>query len=86
MAWSCGSRHDHRRDLRGLTRAARRLRATIAPVGQRSPTETLAAIYQAFLARHTWSQSALATEVGVSRDAIRRILTETTFVTAVSWV
>jgi predicted DNA-binding transcriptional regulator YafY len=49
---------------------------TIARVGQRSPTETIAGIYQAFLARRTWPQSELAKEVGVTRDTIRRILTE----------
>jgi predicted DNA-binding transcriptional regulator YafY len=43
-------------------------------MGQRSPTETLAGIYQAFLARRTWTQSALARELEISPERISRIL------------
>jgi proteasome accessory factor C len=46
------------------------------PVGQRSQTETLAAVYQAFLQRRTWKQVELARTVGVSTEALRRVLTE----------
>jgi predicted DNA-binding transcriptional regulator YafY len=43
-------------------------------MGQRSPTETLAGIYQAFLAKRTWTQAALARELEISADRISRIL------------
>jgi proteasome accessory factor C len=45
-------------------------------VGQRSQTETLAGVYQAFLQRRTWKQAELARELGVSVEAVRRILNE----------
>src|SRR5579864_8922646 len=45
-------------------------------VGQRSATETLAGVYQAFLSRRTWSQSDLARELGVSSEVLRRVLHE----------
>jgi predicted DNA-binding transcriptional regulator YafY len=45
-------------------------------VGQRSQTETLAGIYQAFLQKRTWAQSALAKELGISVDPLRRVLGE----------
>ena len=46
------------------------------PVGQRSQTETLAGIYQAFLQKRTWAQSALAKELGISVEPLRRVLHE----------
>lgn len=45
-------------------------------MGQRSGTETVIAILQAFLTRRRWSQAALAREVGVSAPALRRRLLE----------
>lgn len=45
-------------------------------MGQRSSTETVAAIYQAFLTRRTWRQPELAKEVGVGVEALRRVLFE----------
>ncbi len=45
-------------------------------MGQRSTTETLAGIYQAFLAKRTWRQPELAKELGVSVEALRRVLFE----------
>ena len=45
-------------------------------MGQRSTTETLAGIYQAFLAKRTWRQPDLAREVGVGVEALRRVLFE----------
>lgn len=45
-------------------------------VGQRSRTETVAAVLAAFLARREWSQAALAREVGVSTQALRKLLEE----------
>lgn len=46
------------------------------PVGQRSTTETLAGIYQAFLTRRTWKQADLARELAVGAETIRRMLHE----------
>ena len=45
-------------------------------VGQRSTTETLAGIYQAFLAKRTWRQPELAKELGIGVEALRRVLFE----------
>jgi predicted DNA-binding transcriptional regulator YafY len=45
-------------------------------VGQRSQTETLAGIYQAFLQKRTWAQSALAKELGIGVEPLRRVLHE----------
>lgn len=45
-------------------------------MGQRSTTETLAGIYQAFLARRTWKQADLARELGIGAEAVRRVLLE----------
>jgi hypothetical protein len=45
-------------------------------VGQRSTTETLAGVYQAFLTRRTWKQADLARELDVSSEAVRRVLHE----------
>jgi predicted DNA-binding transcriptional regulator YafY len=45
-------------------------------VGQRSTTETLAGIYQAFLTRRTWKQADLARELAVGAETIRRMLYE----------
>jgi predicted DNA-binding transcriptional regulator YafY len=45
-------------------------------VGQRSQTETLAGVYQAFLERRTWKQAELARQLGVGVEALRRILFE----------
>jgi predicted DNA-binding transcriptional regulator YafY len=47
-------------------------------VGQRSTTETLAGIYQAFLAKRTWRQPELARELGIGVEALRRMLLELT--------
>jgi predicted DNA-binding transcriptional regulator YafY len=45
-------------------------------VSRRSQTETVAGVYQAFLARRTWKQADLARELGVSSEAVRRVLLE----------
>jgi predicted DNA-binding transcriptional regulator YafY len=45
-------------------------------VGQRSPTDTLAGIYQSFLAHHTWKQAELAREVEVRPATLHKILTQ----------
>jgi predicted DNA-binding transcriptional regulator YafY len=45
-------------------------------VGRRSQTETIAGIYQAFLQRRTWPQAALARELEVTVEALRRVLGE----------
>jgi predicted DNA-binding transcriptional regulator YafY len=45
-------------------------------VGQRSTTETLAGIYQAFLTRRTWKQADLARELAVGTETVRRMLHE----------
>jgi len=45
-------------------------------MGQRSQTETLAGIYQAFVARRVWKQTELAKELEVSTEVIRRVLNE----------
>jgi predicted DNA-binding transcriptional regulator YafY len=45
-------------------------------VGQRSTTETLAGIYQAFLQKRTWRQPELARELGIGVEPLRRILFE----------
>jgi len=45
-------------------------------VGQRSTTETLAGIYQAFLTRRTWKQADLARELAVGAETVRRMLYE----------
>ncbi len=45
-------------------------------MGQRSTTETLAGIYQAFLTRRTWKQADLARELAVGAETIRRMLHE----------
>lgn len=45
-------------------------------MGQRSQTETLAGIYQAFLRRRTWKQADLARELAISVEPLRRILNE----------
>lgn len=45
-------------------------------MGQRSTTETVIGIYQAFLARPTWKQADLARELDISTEAVRRVLLE----------
>jgi predicted DNA-binding transcriptional regulator YafY len=45
-------------------------------MGQRSRTETVAAVFAAFLAQHTWKQAELARDVGVRTEALRRLLEE----------
>jgi predicted DNA-binding transcriptional regulator YafY len=45
-------------------------------MGQRSPTETLVRIFQAFLRQREWNQARLAEEVGVSAKAVRERLDE----------
>ena len=45
-------------------------------MGRRSQTETVAGIYQAFLQQRTWTQSALAKELTVTVETLRRVLTE----------
>jgi predicted DNA-binding transcriptional regulator YafY len=45
-------------------------------VGQRSQTETLAGVYQAFLQRRTWTQSELAKELEIGVEPLRKILHE----------
>ena len=45
-------------------------------MGQRSQTETLAGIYQAFVQRRVWKQTELAKELEVSTEVIRRVLHE----------
>lgn len=50
----------------------------LGSVGQRSTTETLAGIYQAFLAKRTWRQPELARELGIGVEALRRMLFELT--------
>jgi predicted DNA-binding transcriptional regulator YafY len=47
-----------------------------APMGQRSRTETVAAVLAAFLARRTWPQAELARVVGVRPETIRKLLEE----------
>jgi hypothetical protein len=47
-------------------------------VGQRSSTETVVAIVQAFLRRRTWSQAELARDVGIAVPALRKRLVELT--------
>ncbi len=45
-------------------------------MGQRSQTETLAGIYQAFLQRRTWKQKDLAKALEIGVEALRKILLE----------
>ena len=45
-------------------------------MGQRSQTETLAGIYQAFLQRRTWKQKDLAKALEIGVEALRKILFE----------
>jgi predicted DNA-binding transcriptional regulator YafY len=45
-------------------------------VGQRSSTETLAGIYQSFLAHRTWKQKDLAKELSIGVEPLRRMLFE----------
>jgi len=45
-------------------------------VGQRSQTESVAGVYQAFLQRRTWKQAELAKELGIGPEPLRRILYE----------
>jgi predicted DNA-binding transcriptional regulator YafY len=45
-------------------------------VGQRSRTETVAAVLAALLAHRNWSQADLAREVGVRTEALRQLLEE----------
>jgi biotin operon repressor len=45
-------------------------------MGQRSRTETVAAVMAAFFARRSWSQAELAREVGVRTEALRKLLQE----------
>jgi hypothetical protein len=47
-------------------------------VGRRSPTESIARIYQAFLRERTWTQAALTREVGIGTPALRKRLDELT--------
>jgi predicted DNA-binding transcriptional regulator YafY len=46
------------------------------PMGQRSRTETVAAVMAAFFAHRSWSQAELAREVGVRTEALRKLLLE----------
>ena len=48
----------------------------LAPVGQRSQSETLAAILKAFLDQRTWKQADLARHVGVLPATIKKHLEE----------
>jgi predicted DNA-binding transcriptional regulator YafY len=43
-------------------------------VGQRSPAESIAAIFQAFLSQRTWTQADLAREVGIQVPALKKHL------------
>lgn len=45
-------------------------------MGKRSSTETLVAVFQAFLRQRTWTQAALAREVGIDPRALRPRLLE----------
>ena len=45
-------------------------------MGQRSRTETVAAVWAALLATRSWSQADLAREVGVRTEALRKLLEE----------
>ena len=45
-------------------------------MGQRSQTESVAGIYQAFLQKRTWKQAELAKELGIGPEPVRRILYE----------
>jgi predicted DNA-binding transcriptional regulator YafY len=45
-------------------------------MGQRSRTETVAAVFCALITRRTWSQADLARAVGVRTEALRKILEE----------
>jgi predicted DNA-binding transcriptional regulator YafY len=45
-------------------------------VGQRSQTETLAGIYQAFLQKRTWKQKDLSKELDIGVEPLRRVLHE----------
>src|SRR5580700_7997618 len=45
-------------------------------MGQRSRTETVAAVMAAFFAHRSWSQADLAREVGVRTEALRKLLQE----------
>ena len=56
--------------------SARRLRAYYAHVGQRSQTETVAGIYQAFLQQRTWKQKALSKALDIGVEPLRRVLHE----------
>jgi predicted DNA-binding transcriptional regulator YafY len=47
-------------------------------VGRRSATESIALIYRAFLRQRTWTQAALAREVGIGSAALRKRLDELT--------
>ncbi len=47
-------------------------------VGRRSPTESVARIYRAFLRQRTWPQAELAREVGIGVAALRKRLDELT--------
>src|ERR1700722_8897668 len=46
------------------------------PVGQRSTTDTVIGIYQAFHTRRTWKQADLARSLNVGTEAVRRVLLE----------
>jgi predicted DNA-binding transcriptional regulator YafY len=47
-------------------------------MGRRSPTESVARIYRAFLRQRTWSQAALAREIEIGIPALRKRLDELT--------
>jgi len=47
-------------------------------MGRKSASETVIAIYQAFLSTRTWRQNELATHVGVQTHRLRKILAELT--------
>lgn len=47
-------------------------------MGRRSPTESVARIYRAFLRQRTWSQAALAREIEIGVPALRKRLDELT--------
>jgi predicted DNA-binding transcriptional regulator YafY len=66
----------HRVRLAEPGKRATQGRAYHLAVGQRSQTETLVAVYQAFLQRRTWKQVELAREVGIGTEPLRRVLYE----------
>lgn len=60
---------------RDFSRSAAR-RATLSAMGQRSNTETIVAILQAFLQNRSWKQAELARHIDISVAALRKHLNE----------